>query len=53
MFGIGLPALAVILVIVLLVFGSGKLPEVGKALGLSIKNFKAGSEGKDPDDPKA
>ena len=47
MFGIGLPQLVIILVIVLLVFGVGRLPEVGRALGLSIKNFKAGSDGKD------
>jgi len=45
MFGIGLPELVVLLVIVLLVFGAGKLPEAGRALGLSIKNFKeAGDE---------
>lgn len=53
MFGIGLPALVVILFIVLLVFGTGRLPEAGKALGQSIRNFKAGSEGKDLGDPRA
>ncbi|WP_084154273.1 twin-arginine translocase TatA/TatE family subunit [Citrifermentans bremense] len=47
MFGIGMPQLVIILVIVLLVFGAGRLPEVGRALGQSIRNFKAGSEEKD------
>ena len=40
MFGIGVPELIVILVIVLIVVGAGKLPEIGGAIGKSIKNFK-------------
>lgn len=47
MFGFGMPELIVILVIVLVVFGAGKLPEIGGALGKSIRNFKKSSEGKD------
>lgn len=47
MFGFGMPELIVILVIVLVVFGAGRLPEIGSALGKSIKNFKRASEGKD------
>lgn len=47
MFGFGMPELIVILVIVLVVFGAGRLPEIGSALGKSIKNFKKASEGKD------
>lgn len=43
MFGIGMPELLVILVIVLIVFGAGKLPEIGSALGRGIKNFKKAS----------
>lgn len=47
MFGFGMPELIIILVIVLVVFGAGKLPEIGGALGKSIRNFKKASDGKD------
>jgi len=47
MFGFGMPELIIILVIVLVVFGAGKLPEIGGALGKSIRNFKKATEGKD------
>ena len=47
MFGFGMPEIVIILVIVLVVFGAGKLPEVGSAFGKSIRNFKRASEGKD------
>ncbi|RQW78254.1 MAG: twin-arginine translocase TatA/TatE family subunit [Geobacter sp.] len=47
MFGFGMPEMIVILVIVLVVFGAGKLPEIGSAFGKSIRNFKKASEGKD------
>jgi sec-independent protein translocase protein TatA len=47
MFGFGMPELIIILVIVLVVFGAGRLPEIGGALGKSIRNFKKASEGKD------
>jgi len=40
MFGIGMPELLIILVIILIIFGAGKLPEIGGALGRSIKNFR-------------
>jgi sec-independent protein translocase protein TatA len=43
----GIPELLIILVIVLLVFGAGKLPQIGDALGRSIKNFKRASKGAD------
>ena len=37
---IGVPELVLILVIVLLVFGAGKLPDIGRALGKSISEFR-------------
>ncbi|VAX23890.1 Twin-arginine translocation protein TatA [hydrothermal vent metagenome] len=40
MFGIGMPELIVILVILLIVFGASRLPEIGAGLGKGIKNFK-------------
>ncbi len=40
--GIGVPELLIILVIVLLIFGAGKLPMIGGNLGKAIKNFKTG-----------
>ena len=44
---IGLPELVLILVIVLLVFGAGKLPEIGKSLGKSIREFKKAKDEND------
>ena len=55
---IGLPELLVILVIVVLIFGAGKLPQLGKGLGEGIKNFRdsmrEGQKGeeKKPDEAK-
>jgi sec-independent protein translocase protein TatA len=40
MFGMGMQELLIILVIILIIFGAGKLPEIGSALGKGIKNFK-------------
>jgi sec-independent protein translocase protein TatA len=42
MFGIGMPELLVLLVIVLIIFGAGKLPEIGTGLGKAIRGFKKG-----------
>lgn len=43
----GMGELIIIMVIVLLIFGAGKLPQIGDALGRSIKNFKRASNGDD------
>ncbi len=40
MFGLGFGELALILVIVLVLFGAGKLPEIGEGLGRGIRNFR-------------
>jgi sec-independent protein translocase protein TatA len=47
MFGLGATELLIILAIILVIFGAGKLPEIGGALGKGIKNFRRATEGKD------
>jgi sec-independent protein translocase protein TatA len=42
-FGIGLPEMAVILIVALLVFGPKKLPEIGRSLGKAIRGFQDAS----------
>jgi sec-independent protein translocase protein TatA len=44
MFGLGMPELIVILVIILIIFGAGKLPEIGSGIGRGIKNFKKATQ---------
>jgi sec-independent protein translocase protein TatA len=51
MFGLGVPELVIILVVALVIFGPGKLPEIGHALGKGIRDFKKSFEGAD-DEPK-
>lgn len=43
MFGIGMPELIIILIIILIIFGAGKLPEIGAGIGKGIKSFKEAS----------
>jgi sec-independent protein translocase protein TatA len=60
MFGLGMPELLVVLVIVIIIFGASRLPQLGEGLGKAIKGFKKGiAESQDQDkdknkpDPKA
>ena len=55
MFGLGASELIIILVIVVILFGASRLPEIGKGIGEAIKNFKKSTEDKpeidaNPDD---
>ncbi len=47
MFGLGATELGIILVIVVILFGARRLPEIGAGVGKAIKNFKAGISGED------
>jgi sec-independent protein translocase protein TatA len=49
---IGLPELLILLVIVLLIFGPKKLPEMGRSLGRGMREFKDSVTGKGDDDDK-
>lgn len=49
MFGLGVPELLIILAIGLIVFGAGKLPEVGRSIGQSLQEFKKATTSDDSD----
>jgi sec-independent protein translocase protein TatA len=51
--GIGMPELLVILVIVLIIFGANKLPQIGEGLGKGIRNFKKATKEKDREEIEA
>ena len=52
MFGIGTPELIIILVIILIIFGAGKLPEIGSGIGQGIKNFRRATSRELQEDPE-
>lgn len=47
MFGLGMQELVIILIIVIVLFGATRLPEIGKGVGQAIKNFKKATSGPD------
>jgi sec-independent protein translocase protein TatA len=48
MAGLGMPELLIILVIILVLFGSRRIPDLAKGLGEGIRNFKSGIRGDEP-----
>lgn len=46
---LGMPELLVLLLIVVIIFGASKLPQLGKGLGEGIRNFKRGMRGDEPE----
>jgi sec-independent protein translocase protein TatA len=52
MFGLGIGEILLILLIVILVFGTSRIPELGKGLGEGIKNFKKGIKGEEENEKK-
>lgn len=50
---IGLPELLILLVIIIIIFGVGKLPEIGGALGKGIREFRSASEGSGTEEKSA
>jgi sec-independent protein translocase protein TatA len=47
MFGFGIPELLIIGAILMMIFGVGKLPELGNSFGKAISNFRKAADGKD------
>ena len=53
MFGVGMPEMIILLVIVLIVFGAKKLPDIGSGLGKGIQNFKKATSEVESESKKA
>jgi sec-independent protein translocase protein TatA len=51
MFGLGFPEIILILVIVILIFGTSRIPELGRGLGEGIRNFKKSVKSEDEKKP--
>jgi sec-independent protein translocase protein TatA len=49
MFRLGLPELAIILAIIIIMFGANRLPQIGRGIGAAIKNFKSEVKTSTPD----
>jgi sec-independent protein translocase protein TatA len=52
MFGLGMPELIIILVIILIIFGAGKLPQIGSGIGQGIRNFRRATSGESEENPE-
>ncbi len=52
MFGIGMPELIIILVIILIIFGVGKLPEIGGGMGKAIRSFRQATKEPEKEEPE-
>lgn len=50
MFGLGFQELLIILIIALIIFGPGRLPQIGSGLGKAIRDFKKGITGDEPEE---
>jgi sec-independent protein translocase protein TatA len=44
MFGLGIPELLIILVIIVVIFGASRLPQIGEGLGKGIRNFRSATK---------
>ncbi len=53
MFGLGVPELLLILLIVIVVFGASRLPQIGEGLGKGIKNFRKAMQDEAQKDKKS
>jgi sec-independent protein translocase protein TatA len=44
---LGVPELIIILIIIILIFGANRLPDIGRGIGKGIRNFKDANKGDD------